>query len=361
MAMVVALSAELAKGGHEVDVVCLDRPTGSSHEAHWIDLLGSRRVAVYFLGRKRRTPGIMAAGKLWWLIQRRRYDVVHSHLPMPDATSGFARRSSPHRFVHIVTIHNTYEPRSRWLTAWGRGANVAYCSEAARQRNPLPGVSSTVIPNGIPQMVFAIPGKSREEIRNQCGLSADARVVIAVGRMCPQKNFGTALEALAILKRRNTVANLQCLLCGTGEEREQLETRVRELELDGIVRFMGVRTDIPALLAASDVFLSTSRYEGMPLAVLEAVCAGARCVLSAIDEHIEIAASMPGCQFASLDPEAMASALERVLRDSSDLHLLRQQRAPYLKKHSIEECTESYQKLYQACCHPQLVSQPARP
>jgi glycosyltransferase involved in cell wall biosynthesis len=360
MAMVVALSSELAQRGHQVDVVCTDRPSGSSHEADWMDLLASRRVAVHFLGRKLGHPGMAAAGKLWWLIQRRQYQVVHSHLPMPDAMSGLARRSSPHRFVHIVTIHNTYEPRSRWLTVFGSGANVVYCSEAARKRNPFPGLSSTVIPNGIPQMAFATPGGSRAEIRNQLGLVFGAKVVIAVGRLCPQKNFATALEALAILKRRCAIPNLQCLLCGTGEDQERLETRVRELELDGIVRLMGARTDIPALLTASDVFLSTSRWEGMPVAVLEALYAGTPCVLSAIEEHFEIAASMPGCRFAPHDPEAMASTLEAILSDAADPQVLRDQRAPLLTKHSIEECAESYHRLYQACCHPQLVSQPAR-
>jgi glycosyltransferase involved in cell wall biosynthesis len=222
------------------------------------------------------------------------------------------------------------------------------------------GLSSTVIPNGIPQMVFATPGKSRAQIRNRLGLPVDARVVIAVGRMCPQKNFTTALEAMAILKRRCAIPSLQCLLCGTGDDQERLQIRVRELELDGMVRFMGARTDIPALLTASDVFLSTSRWEGMPVAVLEALCAGVPCVLSAIEEHIEVAASMPGCKFASHDPEKMASALELALHDALDPHLLREQRAPYLRKHSIEECADSYHRLHQACCHPQLVSQPAR-
>ncbi len=359
--MVVALSSELAKRGHQVDVLCTDRPSGSSHEAHWMDLLASRRVAVHFLGRKLGHPGMAAAGKLWWLIQRRQYHVVHSHLPMPDAMSGLARRSSPHRFAHIVTVHNTHEPRSRLMTALGSGANVVYCSEAARNRNPLPGASSTVIPNGIPQALFTTSDKSRVEIRQELGLPAEARVVIAVGRMCPQKNFSTALDALAILKWRHAIPGLQCLLCGTGEEQERLERRVRELELDATVRFMGARTDIPALLTAGDVFLSTSRWEGMPVAVLEALCAGAPCVLSAIEEHFEVAASMPGCSFASHDPQAMASALELVLRDAADPRVLREQRAPYLKKHSIEECAESYHQLYQACCALQLVSQPAHP
>ena len=258
MAMVVALSTELVKRGHEVDVVCIDRPSGSAHEGLWMRRLSECGVGIHFLGRKLGTAGITAAGKLWWLIQRQGYDVVHSHLPMPDAMSGLARRSSIRRFAHIVTVHNTREPRSRVLTAFASGANVAYCSEAARRKNPLPGISNTVIPNCIPQGLYATGGKSRAEIRQQIGLPPEARVVIAVGRMCPQKDFATALDALSILNRRDTVPDLQCLLCGEGEEKVRLEGRAQQMGLAGVVRFMGARTDIPDLLTASDVFLSTS-------------------------------------------------------------------------------------------------------
>ena len=359
--MVVALSSELAKRGHQVDVLCTDRPSGSSHEAHWMDLLASRRVAVHFLGRKLGHPGMAAAGKLWWLIQRRQYHVVHSHLPMPDAMSGLARRSSPHRFAHIVTVHNTHEPRSRLMTALGSGANVVYCSEAARNRNPLPGASSTVIPNGIPQALFTTSDKSRVEIRQELGLPAEARVVIAVGRMCPQKNFSTALDALAILKWRHAIPGLQCLLCGTGEEQERLERRVRELELDATVRFMGARTDIPALLTAGDVFLSTSRWEGMPVAGARSAGAPARPACFPLSRSTSrLPHRCPGAASPHMIPRRWPRRWKWFCAMQPIPGCCANNALP-ISKHSIEECAESYHQLYQACYALQLVFQPAHP
>jgi glycosyltransferase involved in cell wall biosynthesis len=348
MALVVALACELAKRGHEVDVVCVDRPTGSAHESLWIHRLAEHGVTVYFLGRRRGAPGMAAAAKLWLLILQRRYDVVHSHLPMPDAISGLARRCSFHRFAHVVTVHNTHEPRSRLLTFFGSGASVVYCSETVRLRNPLPGVSSRVIANGIPQLPASV-GACQEEVRQELGLPVNAKLVVTVGRLCPQKDFGTALEALAILQRRQTIKGLQCLLCGDGLDKEMLQGRAHEMDLEGLVHFMGNRTDIPKLLAASDAFLSTSRYEGMPLTVLEALGAGLPCVLTAINEHLEICGSMPGCIFTSHSPEAVATGLEKALKRTVDPELLSRRRAPLLHKHSIEECVQSYERLYETC------------
>lgn len=350
MALMAALSCNLAKCGHEVDVVCMDRRSGSAHEALWIERLGQRGIAVHFLGRKPERAGTLAAAKLWWMVQRRRYHVLHSHLPMPDAMGGLVRRLSIHPFLHVVTVHNTYEPRSRALEALASGAHVVYCSESVRNRNPLPGISSTIISNGIIETDSRNPHLSRRTIRQELGLHAATKIVIWVGRLCPQKNFAATIQALAVLKTRNSIPDLHCLVCGDGPERAELEDRVRDLGLEGMVHFMGARTDMPVLLQASDAFLSTSRHEGMPLSVLEALSAGLPCVLSDIPEHHELAGPMPFCVFVSYAPESIAAALEATLHAASDPHLIRRQRAMLLEKHSIEKCADSYQRHYEACC-----------
>jgi hypothetical protein len=123
MAVMAALCLEFARRGHEVDVLCMDRPTGSAHERLWTDRLRADGLTVRFLGRGPGRAGFLATARLWGLAQRRRYQVVHSHLPMPDAMSGLVRRSSLHAFAHVITVHNTNEPRPQplgWL-ALGSG------------------------------------------------------------------------------------------------------------------------------------------------------------------------------------------------------------------------------------------------
>lgn len=357
MAVMAALCLELSKRGHEVDAICIDQPSGSSHEALSIDRLRAQGVDVHFLGRKRGHAGVGAAARLWHLTQQRRYDVVHSHLPMPDAITGLVRRSQIHPFTHVVTVHNTREPRSGPLTWLASGANVVYCSEAVSRQNPLPGVSYTVIPNGIPQDGYAGFDDARGQVCQQLGLDPQGPIVIGVGRLCPQKAYHTALDALAILKYSGRAPDLQYLLCGEGEARAQLEFQTRQLGIEGAVHFLGARTDIQRLLGASDVFLSTSLYEGMPLSVLEALNAGLSCVLSDIPEHYELAGTMPGCQFAPHAPESVASALEAALAQKMSRAALRESRAPLLRKHSAEQSADSYLMLYDKCCRSRFVSE----
>lgn len=357
MAVMAALSCEYAKRGHEVDVVCMDRSTGSTHERLWIDRLRGVGLAVRFLGRNSGGAGVTATARFWHLVQKRRYDVVHSHLPMPDAMSGVVRRASLRPFAHVVTVHNTNEPRRQPLGWLAQGAHVVYCSDAVRRSNALAGVSQTVIPNGIPQVSYARLGKLRVDVRHQLGLRQEAPVVIAVGRLCTQKGFDTALEALALLKRSGRIPDVECLVCGEGEARAELENLSEKLALGGVVHLLGTRVDIPRLLSASDVFLSTSRHEGMPLSVLEALSAGLPCVLSDIAEHYELAGSMPGCLFASRTSQATAAALESALLQMPSPALLQQSRAPLLRKHSAEQAAESYLALYARCCGARCVSE----
>lgn len=350
--MAVALSLKFAQNGHDVDVVCLDCPSGSIHERLFLNVLNEFSVSLRFLGRKKKRPGIMATMKLWWLIQHGHYDIVHSHLSMPDAITGMVRRLTIKSICHVVTVHSTVEPRSAIRAALASGGNVVYCSQAARDKSrPLASVSNTIIPNGINLLPYTAACAQRSQIRHELGVPNDALVVILVGRMCRLKYFDLAIDALKVLHDRASHPNLRCLFCGDGEERPYLEAEVMRSGLRDVIRFCGNRTDVSALLGASDVFLSTSGYEGMPLAVLEALSAGLPCVLSPIDEHYEVAGDMPGCTFApSITSRAVASALEAMLDKRISPSALKRDRAPLLEKFSIDNCARSYLSLYESLC-----------
>ncbi len=348
--MAVALSATFAQIGHQVEVICLDGQCGSSHELLFAKVLQEHHVNLRFLGRKKKWPGLLAAAKLWWIVQRGRFDVVHSHLSMPDALVGLIRRITVTGVTHVLTVHSTIEPRSQFRAALAGGSNVVYCSQAAQRKSrPLLSVSSTVIPNGISQSDYLTAAGQRAETRQQLGVPIDAPVVMLAGRLCRQKRFDLSLDALRVLHERKSFTNLHYLCCGDGEERDRLVNQSRCAGLDDVLRFCGSRTDISAMFGASDVFLSTSLFEGMPLVVLEALTAGLPCVLSTIDEHYEIAGNMPGCIFVQADdPESVASALAACLEMKVSPSALRRERASLLEKYSIDGCARSYLSLYES-------------
>jgi glycosyltransferase involved in cell wall biosynthesis len=198
--MVVPLSAKLAELGHQVDVYCLDRPTGSDHEQLAVKNLNLSRVGWRSLGRKRGNPGLMAAARLWRLAQSGDYDVIHSHLPLADAITGFVRHISPARFNHVITVHSSgTADKGKIVNLCSEGANVVYVSEATRRRNPSNGALHVVIPNGIKLESFRSPHAVRTETRRRLGLPDTVTVIIAVGRICVEKNYECAIQSIAAL------------------------------------------------------------------------------------------------------------------------------------------------------------------
>lgn len=355
--MAVAISVAFAEIGHSVEFICLDRQCWSGHEVLFGNALKAHHVSLRFLGRRKRWPGVLAAAKLWWIVQRGRFDVVHSHLSMPDALVGLVRRTNITGFAHVLTVHSTVEPRSRFRAALAEGGNVVYCSRAAqRKSHPLRSASSTVIPNGISQSGYSNAGDSRAKIRDEFGVPAGAPVVLLAGRMCPQKRIDLALGALSALRTRASHLNFRCLCCGDGPTQAELLKQAGRAGLDDVVKFCGSRTDIPAMLGASDVFLSTSLFEGMPLAVLEALIVGIPCVLSDIDEHYEIAGNMPGCLFVHAhDCESVATALQVLLERRISPAALRRERTSLLEKFSIDSCARSYLAFYASLCRSEAL------
>lgn len=133
-----------------------------------------------------------------------------------------------------------------------------------------------VIPNGLPLAVYeAARGAPRDTLRRELGLAAEAPLVMAAGRLDPEKGFEHYLEAAAIVLRAHPETHF--LLAGTTDSvayRASLEERSRALGIERHFHFLGYRSDLPHLLAQCEVFVLTSRQEGGPYVLLEAMACG---------------------------------------------------------------------------------------
>ncbi len=134
-----------------------------------------------------------------------------------------------------------------------------------------------VIINAIRLDEFAFDPAVRERVRQEEGLGTGV-VIGHVGNLLPVKNHLFMLEMMAEVVKQKQDARM--LFVGDGEMREQIEAARKRLGLEEHVILTGVRTDTAALLQAMDVFLFPSRYEGLPIAVVEAQCSGLPCLLS---------------------------------------------------------------------------------
>jgi glycosyltransferase involved in cell wall biosynthesis len=186
-------------------------------------------------------------------------------------------------------------------------ANARYLVE----EKGLPAHKVVVVENGCELQRFAAePAPARQEL----GLSAQDRVLLVVGRLEPQKGHRVLLEALPAVRAEFPSARLVCI--GEGTERPALEEQARRLGLDGAVRFAGFRADVDRWLAAADVVVLPSFYEGLPLAAIEALAARRAVVATAVDGTPEVVVEgRTGLTVPPGDAPALTAAIARVLRD----------------------------------------------
>jgi glycosyltransferase involved in cell wall biosynthesis len=123
----------------------------------------------------------------------------------------------------------------------------------------------------------------------------------------PQKGYPDLLEAFAVIRRRFSSAVL--LIAGDGPQGAELEARRASLGLEDSVHLLGARDDVPELLAAADVFVTASRWEGLPVAVLEAMAAGLPVVATAVGDVPNVLAEGAGVTVPPRDPAALAAAV----------------------------------------------------
>lgn len=215
-----------------------------------------------------------------------RPDVIHTHLHVLRYALPSMLLLS--RASHLHTVHNLaereIEPRGRWIQryAFSRGVvPVAVAQEVARSLERLYRVPQCrVIPNGIPTSHYTRPQISRAQWRAREGFSEDDAIFVCVGRFAPQKNHALLLKAFQ--QGPASHPNARLVLVGEGVLKKQLEEQAKRLRLDRQVRFLGLRSDIPDVLGASDAFVLSSDYEGNPLSVMEAMASGLPIVSTAV-------------------------------------------------------------------------------
>jgi glycosyltransferase involved in cell wall biosynthesis len=201
------------------------------------------------------------------------------------------------------------------------------------------------IPNGVDALAARLPDKPAA--REALGLSAEGPVVLGLFRLSPEKEldlFCGVVESVL-----EGFPGGVCLIAGDGPQREWLDDRVARSPCPDAFRLLGARDDIPTLLAASDVMLMTSRSEGMPNSILEAMSAGLPVVatgVGGIRDLVEEGATGHLCDVG--DKTGLVGACRRLLLDSgvrAGMGLRARERAE--TEFSVERMVEAYQALYE--------------
>ncbi|HOI66380.1 MAG TPA: glycosyltransferase [Thiomonas arsenitoxydans] len=256
--------------GYRYTIVCLIKGGPLEQE---FEKLG---VPVVIFGRKGKLDFGLVFRVASWL-KRERAAVVHTHLFTADTYGRLAARLAgvPALFSTVHNIVNPWKGSGRKLIdrLFARlSTAVVGCSEEVTQtlatRDKIPASKLVSIPNGIDLQKFS--SFSGAGVRSEFGLPEDRPLIGIVGRLHEQKAHGDLFRALAELPQVRH-KQLNCLVIGTGDLQDALKQQVKALWLEDCVIFTGMRTDVPRLVAAMDVFVMSSHWEGLPIALLEAM------------------------------------------------------------------------------------------
>jgi glycosyltransferase involved in cell wall biosynthesis len=284
-----------------------------------------------------------------------RAEVVHSHL----STANVASRAVafPLRRPHVATIHTVPGPTAEdsRLRAWADGwsawlsrrlvAPSAEVADAYRAAFHLPAARMRVIPN-VPAAEAPAGGFDREALRREIGGEDVEHLVLAVARLQPEKGIDDLVSAAAALRTR--LPGMRVAVAGSGPEEEALRTHIESAGLAGSFSLLGSRSDVGALLAAADAFCLPSRHEGLPISLLEAMQAGLVCVATRVGGVPGVIADgVDGVLVEPDDPEGLALALERVLRDpDAGKAMGAKARALVGERYAVDAATAAYADIY---------------
>jgi glycosyltransferase involved in cell wall biosynthesis len=331
-------------------------------------LAGVHLHTISELGRRIRPWGDLAAFvRLLSFVWRIRPDVVHTHTAKAGALGRVAAavynvtRSPRHRCLVVHTFHGHvmngyFGPTTNQLVRVAeRGLarlsdRIVTISERQRQdivaryRIASPGRVS-VVPLGF-ELEPLVDLPPAERARKALGLPADALVVGFVGRLVPVKQPLALLEAFAQLSASHPAAVL--LVVGDGELRPAVERDVERRGLSERVVFAGWRSDLPNVYSAVDIVALTSRNEGMPVALIEAMAAGRAVVatdVGGVADLVEHGTS--GLLVPSGDMRALGDALARLAADPDERRRLgRNGRAHALARYRADRLADDLDRLY---------------
>jgi len=174
----------------------------------------------------------------------------------------------------------------------------------------------TVTPNGYDLARTATPTVPREKMRERLRVGSQEFVWLAVGRLAPQKDYPTMLEAFSLAMKQSSC--LRLLIAGDGPLQESLEKMIRSMGLDERVALLGFCTDVPSLLGAADAFVIATLYEGMSGATAEAMIAGVPVVgTDAPGVSYPLDYGKAGILVPCKEPAKMAEAIVRVTRNAA--------------------------------------------
>jgi glycosyltransferase involved in cell wall biosynthesis len=381
------LTAGLQQPEYDSLLVAGTVPEGEGDMSYFADSLGVKPQYIEEMSREISWKDIATVWKLYRLFVRERPDIIHTHTAKAGTVgrvAGFCYRwmtpkvllGQPRacRFVHTYHGHIFHSYYSRSLTkafifiekALAKLVTdriVVISEQQGDEINRQFGVGNArqfrVIPLGLDLAAFDGYPARRHKFREELGIDENTVLVGIVGRLTEIKNHEMFLRSVAEFKQvKSETRNVRFVILGDGNLRKELESQTRSLGLENDVVFAGSRTDLEYFYPALDVVALTSRNEGTPLTLIEAMANGRAVVSTAVGGVVDLLGAVVkdedqylicerGLGVAAGDEKRFAAALSRLINDDSLRTELGQRGLEFVqKKYRKERLLEDIRNLY---------------
>lgn len=327
-----------------VEVWAVGRGEDTAFEKRYVEELKFNRAETVIIGKKANRQRLWIFYEMIRLVRERKPDLVIAH--SEHATFYLTPAARIFGFKFVQTIHNTVIEFPKLQRYFSRPYIDSYVaiSEKCLQ------LIKRVIGAGEDRIELIYNGINMNRFLKERTVSGEVRSLIAVGRLNVQKDFATMLNAFALLRRLLTDSGQpvpQLKIAGVGPLEGELKAMSENLGISNNVQFLGARNDISELLLQCDIFLMSSRWEGLSIALLEATASGIPIVATDVGSNDEIIRDgFSGDLVPSGNPSEMAKKTFELIIDEDKRKRYSKNAGRNLSRFDIVTCVNNYMHLF---------------
>ena len=349
----------LKNAGHTVDAAFKD----NSSDKKGLDLSAiDNTYEVPFERNPFKLNNIIAYFKLKKIIDNGNYDVIHCHTPMGGVITRLAAIKARKKGTKVFyTAHGFHfyngASKKKWLLYYPVEKILSKFTdclilinkedyELALQKKFKAG--KIVKTNGVGIEIDKFDSSinsNRSELRKQYGYSENAFLMIYAADLSVRKNQKMLIETVNILK--SNIPEIKLLLPGQPILKNEYEKLVTELDIIDNVEFLGYRRDIPSLLAISDLAVSSSRQEGLPINIVEAMALGKPIVATNVRGNADLVENEKGGYLVNLnDSKAMADKILFLYNSKKTIENMSNYNISNVRKFSTDSVNQELKLIY---------------
>lgn len=289
------------------------------------------------------------------------YELIHTHTPIASFITRMACRNIPNLKM-IYTAHGfhffkksplkswlIYYPMEKLASRWTDGLITMNEEDflAAKKMN-IRQRDSVFKVNGVGVDLHNFPpqtAKEKSSLRKEYMYRSDDFILFYAAELNFNKHQDLLIDAIKILKEK--IPNIKLLLAGNGKFEERYEQRIRNLGLEENVKLLGLRRDISNLLKISDIAVASSRREGLPVNIMEAMASGLPIVATNTRGHVDlINDGENGFTVDIDDPKSFADAIEEIYRSEIIRERFKVNNLKVVKRYAIENVINEMKDIY---------------